>query len=147
MPYVFIWDSMKNEMSNNLFLKTIGSSLIGKGFTLSNFLMITDKTECILLDLPFGSAIIGEIYLVNNKSILVLDQFYDISNKYSKKIVSCFYNSCGCNKDAYEKTNCFIYCINNPKLIENHVKNIDKKYFIVNTGNWQNFLISESETI
>ena len=42
MPYVFIWDSMRNEMSNNLFLKTIGSSLIGKGFTLSNFLMILD---------------------------------------------------------------------------------------------------------
>jgi len=137
---------MKNEMSNNLFLKTISSSLIGKGFTLSNFLMITDKTECILLDLPFGNAIMGEIYLLNNKSILVLDQFYDISNKYSKKIINCSYNSCGCNKDTYEKMNCIIYCINNPKLIENYVKNIDKNYFIVNTGNWNNILISESET-
>ena len=144
MPYVFIWDSMRNEMSNNLFLKTIGSSLIGKGFTLSNFLMITDKTECILLDLSFGNAIIGDLYLLNNKSILLLDQFYDISTKYSKKNITCFYNNCGCNKDTYEKINCFIYCINNPKLIENYVKN--KNYFIINTGNWDNFSIPESKT-
>ena len=140
MPYVFIWDSMITEMSNNLFITTIGSSLIGKGFTLSNFLMCTDKTECILLDVLFGNAIMGELYFLNNKSMVLLDQFYNISTKYIKKNINCFYNSCGCNKDAYEKIECIIYCINNPKLIEDYIKNIDKKYFIIETGNWYNFV-------
>lgn len=117
---------MRNKMSNNLFLKTISSSLIGKGFILLNFLMITNKTECILLDLPFGNAIIGDLYLLNNKSILLLDKFYDILTKYSKKTITCFYNNCGCNKNAYEKMDCFIYYINNTKLIENYVKNYVK---------------------
>ncbi len=84
MSYVFIWDSMRNGMSNNLLIKTIGSSMIGEGFTLSNFVMISDNKECILLDLSFGNSIKGDIYFLNNKAITLLDEIYDTSTKYNK---------------------------------------------------------------
>lgn len=56
MSYVFIWDSI----INNLFLKTLGGDIIGYGFTLSNFIMISDNKEYVLLDLPFVNAIKGD---------------------------------------------------------------------------------------
>jgi hypothetical protein len=143
MAYVFIWDSMRTEMSNNLFLKTLGASLIGEGFTLSNFIMISDNNECVLLDLPFGNAVKGDVYLLNNKGITLLEKFYDTS-KYYKKKISCYYNSCGCNKDKYEKIDCFIYCINKPELIENYIKNINKKSGLIESGDWKSYLKSES---
>jgi hypothetical protein len=141
MSYVFIWDSMRNEMYNNLFLKTLGASLIGEGFTLSNFVMISDNNECVLLDLPFGNAVKGEVYLLNNKGIAILEKFYD---KFSKKKISCYYNSCGCSKDVYEKINCIIYCINKPELIENYIKKISKKTFIIESGDWKSYSNTES---
>ena len=143
MSYVFIWDSMRNKMSNNLFLKTIGGSIIGKGFTLSNFLMISINKECCLLDLPFGNAIIGELYYLNKKGISLLEQFYDVPNKYNRKKISCYYNSCNCNKNSYEKIDCIIYCINKPELIEFNVKNINEKNKIIESGDWYDFSKSE----
>ena len=56
MSYVFIWDSIINK----LFLKTLGGAIIGDGFTLSNFIMISDNKEYVLLDLPFVNAIKGD---------------------------------------------------------------------------------------
>jgi len=56
MSYVFIWDSI----INNLFLKTLVGAIIGYGFTLSNFIMISDNKEYVLLDLPFVNAIKGD---------------------------------------------------------------------------------------
>jgi hypothetical protein len=135
MSHVFIWDSMRNEMSNNLFLKTIGGSLVGLGFTLSNFIMISNNKECYLLDLPFGNAILGELYYLNRKGISLLEQFYDTPNKYIRKKIFCYYNSCGCDKDKYEKIDCLIYCINKPDLIESHIK----KGIIIESGDWYNF--------
>lgn len=137
MLYVFIWDSMRNDMCNNLFLKKIGGTLVGKGYTLSNFVMIYDNKECILLDLSFGNAIIGDIYLLNNKGITILDNFYNISIKYNKKKITCYYNSCMCNKELYEKIDCFIYSINKPELIEMYIKKLNKNIYIIESGNWK----------
>ena len=137
MSYVFIWDSMRNNMCNNLFLKTIGGTFIGEGFTLSNFIMIYDNKECVLLDLSFGNAIIGDIYLLNNESIILLDKMYDNLLKYNKKKINCCYNSCGCDKETYEKISCFIYCINKPELIEMYIKKLNKNIYIIESGNWK----------
>ena len=139
MSYVFIWDSMRNGMSNNLFIKTIGGAMIGEGFTLSNFIMISDNKECILLDLPFGNAIKGDIYFFNNKAISLLENIYDTSTKYNKKKINCYYNSCGCNKDLYEQIDCFIYCISKPEIIEMYIKKLNKETYIIESGDWKNY--------
>ena len=139
MSYVFIWDSMRNEMCNNLFIKTIGGYMIGEGFTLSNFIMISDNKECILLDLPFGNAIKGDIYFFNNKGISLLENIYDTSTKYNKKNIICYYNSCGCNKEIYEKRDCIIYCISKPEIIEMYIKKLNKETFIIESGDWKNY--------
>ena len=126
MSYVFIWDSI----INNLFLKTLGGAIIGDGFTLSNFIMISDNKEYVLLDLPFGNAIKGDVYFFNNKAIYLLDKFYDLT-KYNKKKINCYYNSCGCNKKVYKKIECFIYCINKPEIIEMYMKKLSKDTYII----------------
>jgi hypothetical protein len=130
---------MRNGMCNNLFIKTIGGAMIGEGFTLSNFVMISDNKECILLDLPFGNAIKGDIYFLTNKAINLLEKFYDTSTKYNKKNINCYYNSCGCNKEIYEKRDCIIYCINKPEIIEMYIKKLSKETFIIESGDWKNY--------
>lgn len=126
MSYVFIWDSI----INNLFLKTLGGTIIGDGFTLSNFIMISDNKEYVLLDLPFGNAIKGDIYFFNNKAISLLENFYD-STKYNKKKINCYYNGCACNKEVYKKIECFIYCIDKPEIIEMYMKKLSKETYII----------------
>ena len=126
MSYVFIWDSI----INNLFLKTLGGAIIGDGFTLSNFIMISDNKEYVLLDLPSGNAIKGDIYFFNNKAISLLENFYD-STKYNKKKINCYYNGCACNKEVYKKIECFIYCINQPEIIEMYMKKLSKETYII----------------
>ena len=134
MSYVFVWDSMRIGLSNNFFFKTIGSTYLGRGFTLSNFVMISDNSECVLLDLPFGNAIVGELHLVNKKGVQILERFYDAPNKYNKKTVTCYYNSCGCDEDKYEKIECVIYCITNKLSIEKYIKNMGKTNKIIESG-------------
>jgi hypothetical protein len=122
MSYVFIWDTT----INNLFFKSIGGAIIGEGFTLSNFVMISDNKEYILLDLSFGNAIKGNIYFFNNKGITLLEKIYDLT-KYNKKIINCHYTGCACNK----KIECFIYCINKPEIIEMYMKKLSKETYII----------------
>jgi hypothetical protein len=126
MSYVFIWDTT----INNLFFKSIGGAIIGEGFTLSNFVMISDNNEYVLLDLPFGNAIKGNIYFFNNKGLTLLEKIYDLT-KYNKKIINCYYNGCACNKKVYKKIECFIYCINNPEIIKMYMKKLNKETYII----------------
>lgn len=138
MNYVFIFDSLRENMSNNSFIKTIGSSLIGQGITENNFLMISENNSCVILELPFGSKIKGDIYFVNNKGIKILDEFYN-SDKFCRKKIFVFYNSCACDKEKFEKIESYIYCINKKSLIEFYIKNIGVSHKLVENGDWLSF--------
>ncbi len=102
MPYVFIYNA------NKVFLQCIGATFIGNGFTCKNLTIIqTDMGIKVYDNIHLNNmAVNGSVYFINTSKIKLLDNYY---SDCVRSNVSCFYNSCGCNDNKFEKILCYFY--------------------------------------
>lgn len=135
---VFVYGSLRKGLNNHHFLNN--SEYIGDYTSKEQFYLITYKTlkfPYLLEDLEFDrpkTNIKGEIYKVNEDVLKNLDNLESNSVIYQRKKYE-FFN----DKNSIEA---YVYILIKPPIIDYIKEKIDIDYFLINSGDWIEFLCS-----
>lgn len=135
---VFVYGSLRKGFSNHHFLNN--SEYIGDFTSEEQFYLITYKSlsfpyllEDLEIDRP-KSNIKGEIYRVNDDVLSKLDNLESNSVIYQRKKYK-FLNE----KNIFEA---YVYILIKPPIIDYIKEKIDIDYFLINSGDWAEYLYS-----
>lgn len=136
--YIFVYGSLRKGLINHHFLGN--SEYIGDYVSEEQFYMVTYKNskfpyllEDLEIDIP-KTYITGEIYKVSDIVLNNLDNLESNSLVYQRKKYK-FYN-----KDSIIEA--YVYVLIKPLIIDYIKENLDKNYFLINSGDWCEFLYS-----
>lgn len=138
--YLFVYGSLRKGLKNHYYLSS--SEYIGDFISEKEFQMIVYEKlqfpyliENFITDKPI-TKIKGEIYKINSTVLKTLDGLECHPWLYERKLFN-FMNKKNENIQAW------IYILIKSEIIEYIKSEIDKNYFLINSGDWTEFLYSD----